>query len=72
MGAQVPDFGTWDTTKANPSSLTIAVFQAEGRTCFCLSLVLPILRVPLDKDEGFVKAQITCAVRERRGHRQRG
>jgi hypothetical protein len=29
-------------------------------------------RVPLDKDEVFVKAQNTCAVRERRDLCQRG
>jgi YD repeat-containing protein len=29
-------------------------------------------RVALDKDEVFVKAQIICAVRERRDHRQKG
>jgi len=29
-------------------------------------------RVPLDKVEGFVKAQISCAVREHRDVRQRG
>jgi hypothetical protein len=28
--------------------------------------------VPLDKDEGFVKAQITCAVRLHRVNCQRG
>jgi hypothetical protein len=28
--------------------------------------------VPLDKDEGFVKAQICCAVREHRLSLQRG
>ena len=27
---------------------------------------------PIDKDEVFVKSQLTCAVRERRDHRQRG
>ncbi len=43
---QVPDFGTWDTSTANSPHLcsptknscvilTIADFQAEGRTCFC-------------------------------------
>jgi hypothetical protein len=30
------------------------------------------MKVPLDKVEDFVKAQISCAVRERRDLRQRG
>jgi len=30
------------------------------------------LRVPLDKNEVFVKAQFTCAVGEHRDHGQRG
>ena len=34
--------------------------------------LLGVRRVALDKDEGFVKAQIACALREHRLSRQRG
>jgi len=54
------------------SRIRTASLPLNGIKPFGGWLTLSTIWVPLDKDEGFVKAQISCALREHRLSFQRG